>query len=62
MDEKYWNIIFILDHAIITTNIMSNSSNEDDLEDMAREKLLNMEGIDTTELNINDIEFEEVTL
>lgn len=62
MDEKYWNIIFILDHAIITTNIMSNSSNEDDLEDMAREKLLNMEGINTTELNINDIEFEEVTL
>lgn len=62
MNEKYWNIIFILDHAIITTNIMSNSSNEDDLEDMAREKLLNMEGINTTKLNINDIEFEEVTL
>ena len=62
MNEKYWNIVFILAHATITTNICSDSDDEDVLESIAIEHLLNMEGLDITKFNINDIEFEEVTL
>jgi hypothetical protein len=60
MEDKFWLVQFICDHAVITTTVDSEDDDEEVIIDLATEKLLDLVGIDIKALRVIDVEVEAV--